>query len=233
MERWDEVSTGFIDADEFVVLTEAGQAPSLPALLQQHERHAGLALHWQLFGSGGLMERPPGGVLASYTHCWPQAKPVHRHVKSFVQPRLVVRPSDPHSFVYRRGQGAVNTAGRRVEGPILKAGQVSYQGAVVHHYASRSLADFRVKSLRGDGAGGVKSLDSFLMWHRGSTRTCTRAVPLGLALGRQYVLRRNVPQRCMGPAGTSAGEVEGGGGGGIDGSGGSAGSSTGSSEPGD
>lgn len=41
---------------------------------------------------------------------------------------------------------------------IGRAAQVSYQGAVLHHYISRSLADFAVKQGRRDGTGNVKQV---------------------------------------------------------------------------
>ena len=101
---------------------------SLPQLLQRHEKHAGLALHWQLFSFDGHVERPTGGVLASYTACWPQHSGIHRHVKSIVQPRFVRRPESAHNFVFEGKHHAHNTAGVRVVGPILRSGQASVQG---------------------------------------------------------------------------------------------------------
>jgi len=116
---------GFIDADEFVVL-ERGAVPSLPGLLQQYEAHGGLVLHWRLFGHSGHIERPPGGTLASYSACWPHSMAMHLHVKSFVQPRHVLRMGTSHSFQYRnRTVRPVNTAGQPVLGPMLRVGKVS------------------------------------------------------------------------------------------------------------
>lgn len=40
---------GFIDADEFVVLTDG--TPDLPTLLRDYEAHGALALNWRMFGS--------------------------------------------------------------------------------------------------------------------------------------------------------------------------------------
>ena len=81
---------------------------------------------------------------------------------------------------------------------------------MLHHYISKSLADFEVKAQRRGGAGSVKTLAHFLKWHRQSTETCGRAVPLGRALHERYDLRRHVPDRCLGPlAGVAAAaEVE-------------------------
>jgi hypothetical protein len=81
---------------------------------------------------------------------------------------------------------------------------VTYAGAVLHHYISKSLADFEVKSARRGGAGSVKTLAHFLKWHRASSSTCLRAVEAGRALGRRYDLNRNVPERCLRPVPVNA-----------------------------
>lgn len=92
--------------------------PGLPALLRQYEQHGGLGLHWQQFGYDGHVERPCGGVLASYTACCPRhACPAHRLIKSLVQPQYTLAPQTVHSFVYRKGYGAVNTAGAPLSKP--------------------------------------------------------------------------------------------------------------------
>lgn len=208
---------------------------SLPALLRGYESHGGLGLHWQFFAFDGHVERPAGGVLASYTACCGRdAHGGHRHVKSFVQPRRTVGPQTVHSFNYKPGFGAVNTAGTVLHGPLLKPGQqvrlwagacagvasslrcaaqcsnarppygrppsplqVSYTSAVLHHYISRSLADFEVKQARRDGTGSVKTLSSFFDWKRKCTARCEGAVAVGTALGARYDLNRNVPPRCL------------------------------------
>ena len=184
---WEDSSSGDGDADDGDGTSNGGDgggedggsgpAGALPALLRQYEQHGGLVLYWQLFAFDGHIERPGGGVLASYTSCWPQNNGIHRHVKSFVQvghallpcccgggggcglvlrplrpfcaarsigvlrchvflhnfasncmPRLqpayTIKPHTAHSFIYRDGQGAVNTLGARVSGPIIRKGKV-------------------------------------------------------------------------------------------------------------
>jgi hypothetical protein len=75
--------------------------------------------------------------------------------------------------------------------------QVTYRHAVLHHYISKSLADFEVKQARRGGAGSVKTVAHFMKWHRAATERCTDAVPLGTALAARYDLRRNVPEWCL------------------------------------
>lgn len=78
----------------------------------------------QLFTFDRHVERPAGGLLASYTACCGrEAHAAHRHIKSFVQPRYTLGPQTVHSFNYHNGRHAVNTGGTRLVGPMLKPGQ--------------------------------------------------------------------------------------------------------------
>ncbi len=78
----------------------------------------------QLFTFDRHVERPAGGLLASYTACCGRdTHAAHRHIKSFVQPRFTLSPQTVHSFNYRKGRHAVNTGGERVDGPMLRPGQ--------------------------------------------------------------------------------------------------------------
>ena len=80
---------------------------------------------------------------------------------------------------------------------LIARAQVSWRGAALHHYISRSLADFEVKQARRAGDGSVKTLAHFLEWAREATETCDAAAPLGRALAARYDLARNVPPRCL------------------------------------
>ena len=69
----------------------------------------------------------------------------------------------------------------------------------MHHYISRSVADFEVKAQRRGGAGSVKTLAHFLKWHRHASERCPRAVAAGHVLARRFDLNRGVPERCWAP----------------------------------
>ena len=78
----------------------------------------------QLFAFDRHVERPAGGLLASYTACCGRdAHAGHRHIKSFVQPRYTLGPQTVHSFNYHKGRHAVTTSGTRIDGPLLKPWQ--------------------------------------------------------------------------------------------------------------
>lgn len=113
------------------------------------------------------------------------------------QPPLRTPLQTVHNFAYKNKKFAVNTAGVQVPGPRIRRELVSAKGAVLHHYISRSLADFEVKTQRRGGAGSVKTLADFLFYHKKANDTCTSAVPLGQALAAKYDLTRNVPARCL------------------------------------
>jgi len=107
-------AAAFLDADEFIVLD--GGVPSLPGLLQPREQHAGVILHWRMFGHSGHMLRPQGGVLSSYTACC-DAGWGSRLYKSIVQPALVEEYVSPHNFRFQEGHQAVDTWGRPAPHP--------------------------------------------------------------------------------------------------------------------
>ncbi len=93
----------FLDADEYIVLRDAG---SLPELLQRYEGFGGLHLHWRFFAASGHVLRPHGGVLRSYTACCGLRQGTA--FKSIVQLRHVKTMLSPHQFSYKRGKFGVN-----------------------------------------------------------------------------------------------------------------------------
>ncbi len=92
---------GFIDTDEFIILRKD---PSLPALLKHYEEYGGLALSWTVFGTSGHINRPPGGVLASYDKCTPRG--AYLRVKTIVNTRFALASKDLHTFHYANGSYA-------------------------------------------------------------------------------------------------------------------------------
>ena len=65
--RPSTLSAAFIDADEFLLLTDG--TPDLPTLLRGYEHHGGLAVNWRMFGAGGIQRKQPSTVEA-YTKCY-------------------------------------------------------------------------------------------------------------------------------------------------------------------
>ena len=93
--RLSTVLAAFIDTDEYIVLYD--NTSSLPALLREYRAYPALRISWRLFGSSGWVERPPNGMLRSYTACEPLP---HHNFKSIVQPVQVVAVKNAHNFDY-------------------------------------------------------------------------------------------------------------------------------------
>lgn len=85
----------FIDTDEYIVLYD--NTASLPALLKEYRAYPSLRIQWRMFGSSGWVERPPNGMLRSYTACEPLP---HPNFKSIVQPKQVTAVKNAHDFNY-------------------------------------------------------------------------------------------------------------------------------------
>ncbi|KAL4440670.1 hypothetical protein ABPG77_000379 [Micractinium sp. CCAP 211/92] len=135
---------GFIDADEFVVLTDG--TPDLPTLLRDYEAHGALALNWRMFGSNGHETRQ-NNTLLSYTKCNAEQAPENTHVKLFANMAYVGRISGPHEALHAPGYYTVNTSRQRVNGSF--SSPIDHSRAALNHYILRSKEEFREKRLRG------------------------------------------------------------------------------------
>ena len=58
-----------MDTDEAVVLKPAAGTHNLGRFMTGYEQFSGVAMQWVLFGDGGYVERPPGGVLRNFAAC--------------------------------------------------------------------------------------------------------------------------------------------------------------------
>jgi Glycosyltransferase family 92 len=98
--RW----LAFIDIDEFLF---SPQRESLAQILPEYERHPGVVVNWQVYGSSGLLTIPPGLVVESFVARARTDWIRNRRVKSIVDPVRALRPSGPHFFEYAGGALAV------------------------------------------------------------------------------------------------------------------------------
>ena len=135
--RW----IAFVDLDEFIVpkLHE-----TLPSLLEEFESHAGLSLHWKLFGSNGHKLRPAGLQIENYTKTMPDDFPVNQHVKSIVNPRSVKFFFNPHMCCLLKSDEHVVTEDHA---PIAIATRPnpSWEKGQINHYYFRSRQDYALK----------------------------------------------------------------------------------------
>jgi hypothetical protein len=138
LQEWadDSYWMTFLDLDELIV---PKQVDSIPEFLEEFETENGLAIHWNIFGSGGLIETPPNQI----NHfLWRAVNehPANKHVKSIVKPKYVqIEPMyNPHLFNLTEGI-TVNEKGNEVTDAIC-----DYTGNRIRiaHYAVRSYQYF-------------------------------------------------------------------------------------------
>ena len=135
----DTVWMGYIDVDEFVT---PKTCTDIREMLDAYTEHAGLALHWKIFGSNGHVARPSAGVVKSYTG----VIDCDKHIKTIVRPRHVAAVITPHHFQYTGGQRCVNEDGIPVLGPYSYHASRRIQ---LNHYYYKSKEDFAAKMARG------------------------------------------------------------------------------------
>lgn len=135
--RW----IAFVDVDEFIV---PKKNDTIPAMLEEFEPHAGLALNWKTFGTNGHKLRPQGLQIENYTRALENSDPMHRHVKCLVDPARVKFFFDPHACMPRRGEDSVVTENHT---PIARATteNASWEKGQINHYVYRSYQDYAAK----------------------------------------------------------------------------------------
>ncbi|GFR50547.1 hypothetical protein Agub_g12821 [Astrephomene gubernaculifera] len=175
----DHMWMAFIDTDEFLVLRKyAGDRPNVTAFLQRYEKYPGLAVNMRFFGSSGHVTRPEVGTLEAYTRCMPSSAWYNRHIKTIARlSQVLAIGGNPHEFRYLHNAVAVNEHGVPIKGPFSEP--VSWDGIALHHYVTRSLAEFVFKMQRGPGGSQNKrSLDWFRAYEGNATESCTEGVQL-------------------------------------------------------
>lgn len=126
--RW----AAFIDVDEFICPVNK---TSLVELLKGYESYGGLAINWQIYGTShrhSLQKRE----LLTEALVYKKASYHQNHhvVKCIVQPRLVSRISDPHSFFYHSGYCAVNSSGEPLRQGYLSHDSIALDVIRLNHY---------------------------------------------------------------------------------------------------
>ncbi|KAG2483608.1 hypothetical protein HYH03_017550 [Edaphochlamys debaryana] len=175
----DHMWMAFIDTDEYLVLnTPPGVRPNITSFLQKYEKHAALAVNFRIFGSSGHIAKPTVGTLEAYTQCSPATAVQNKHVKTIARlSQTLAIGGNPHEFVYMNNGHAVNEKGQPVKGPTSEP--VSWDGIALHHYVTRSLADFIEKIQRGPGGSQTKrNLDWFRQYDGNATETCLEGIEL-------------------------------------------------------
>lgn len=136
----------FVDADEFIV-----PEVDIPTLLLARDAHDAIALNWLMFGSSGLVERPPGSLVETFTRRARDDLPANRTVKSIVRPSAVVRNISPHTFALREGRRYATVSGADVVWLSVNGSTQApdLRGGWINHYFTKSREDWNRKLARG------------------------------------------------------------------------------------
>lgn len=178
----------FVDVDEFIVAADDAPdlpPPFLPTILAAYPTAAAVVLHWRVFGSGGHVTPPEGGVVASYTSCIPPTDPESHHIKTIARSSLLatVEPClGPHHFAHAEGWFAVDLAGCRVDGPTSPY-PPAHTPLALHHYAVKSDAEFAAKAARGSGMGNRKGVEYQASVEARATGVCDGAARVARGVG--------------------------------------------------
>ena len=138
----------FLDGDEFIV--PIGGVSILDKLAELEGRGVdGFGICWRVFGSNGLLERPPGLVTESFTRRAPDNFAPNRHVKSVVRLKTVEGMTNQHYFrlngTYLLDGGVAPPPDFRGIVPVA----TFTEGFAIHHYITKSRAQCLAKIARG------------------------------------------------------------------------------------
>ncbi len=133
-----------IDTDEFIVLKKHD---NIHAYLKDVGKEGGaISLNWYLFGSSGEQEYRDEPVIKRFTK---RCKDVNRHVKSIVYAGDTLEVSHPHYPTrLKDGKCQHDASGNKIpSGPFNLQGKADV--AVIHHYFTKSIGEFKEKIARG------------------------------------------------------------------------------------
>lgn len=184
----------FFDTDEFLVLEEG---LSLKGLLAARPE-AAIALPWAVFGSNGHEDMPGDLVTEAFTRRASAEFPPNCHVKTILRPKLMVSGYNPHVF---KVQGHyVDLTGRpvvwhHVEGYL--GSPPDFTGGKLHHYFTRSKAQWRAKQARGYPDGTVRTDEDFTGHDRNEIEDLSAAARAPLL--RTLLARVQAPPQAPAP----------------------------------
>ncbi|PNH11195.1 hypothetical protein TSOC_001981, partial [Tetrabaena socialis] len=173
----------FFDADEYLVLRglQPGVRPDINEFLKEYEPYPALGVNWRVFGTGGNVQPLPS-VLPNYVKCMNSSHKLNWHIKSIVNvARVESLGVSPHYFDYKNGSKAVNELKVEIEGAFSPP---SHTRVALHHYQTRSAAEYLRKVARGRGSAAGQhitlgqSLATLQEYDADSTEQCTEGLDL-------------------------------------------------------
>lgn len=182
---------GFIDGDEYIVLTGKYATDTLDSFLLRFGNVPGVTLNWFVVGSAQPIHRPAGLVGCNYLDCV-----ADRHVKAFCSTEHTLRHTIHECYYNLRTEVptkfSVDILGQNMSGPFndhFTNFTQSYD-AFIYHYRFKSLDDFIRKNARGSGTGGRRSFDFYM----------NTLADLAKGVGRCHAVRDAMAHRGLCPA---------------------------------
>lgn len=128
----------FLDADEFIFVVNGG---SLPEFLKPYRRYPGVMVNWVMYGTSHLLRVPEGEKLVDNL-LWraPIDYEHNRNFKTIVRPKEVIGCENPHYFIYKNGNLAVDENMCRKKNEEMITVSVNYLR--INHYWSRDAEFF-------------------------------------------------------------------------------------------
>lgn len=160
----------FIDSDEYFV-TAALQP--VGEFLAPFGLFGAVGVNWAIYGSNGHRTRPDGLLTQAFIRRSEAGFFPNRHIKSVVQPKMVLACENPHWFVVEGGY--CDTSGQALQWfedasgvqRGLSARVPDYSACRVNHYFTRSRAQWAAKVQRGYPANiAVRQLEEFAEYDR-------------------------------------------------------------------
>ena len=137
---------GFFDLDEFLVLDDGKRLPDFLEVIPSDV--SAIGINWRIFGSNDQKIYEPRPVLERFTSASAENHQFNNHIKTIVRRNNAIKPLI-HTCSVRKGR-YIHADGTDIsfisEGRTEKTVQ---KAARIHHYATKSSQEWRVKINRG------------------------------------------------------------------------------------
>ena len=134
------------NSDEFLIGCPEGFLSAFDDTTDQ------ILLNWVTFGSSGHRLPPSGLVIRNFLYRTAEINGINRHTKAFVRPDKILSCPNPHYF-HVKGRSVdiddVDIVWSSNPGPGVIAGPPKLDGPRIHHYWTKSAADWSKKNTRG------------------------------------------------------------------------------------
>lgn len=155
--KWDSKYMGFIDADEFIVSIEQKMLPDvIEEIVDKYEKNpyrkkylahcGGIGINWRMYGTSNHKVHVNGLVIENYMYRADDDYYENVHIKSIVNPRVVVDCSI-HKMLYMKGFQCISENGSCIPDSFFFDSK--YHKLCINHYYCKSEEDLLKKFIRG------------------------------------------------------------------------------------